>query len=226
VNASKQGKKMTAPVFTKRRNYPHISKTIPITNSMGFYSHEKLFVYTVGEKEIQKIPFRIRDYCWINEEEILYSYQNGIKRYNCATGEKGNFLINFSQLKKIPGIKEFCEKYSIQDCTSLNLTEPQYINGKVYFNLFAFFVEEESVSALLFVDLKKSIGEVLFIHQGGSVRFIVLLDGELISILGDTDINCKTLVLGKEADLEGYYPIQNPKFMSSLGTIQQYYSCS
>lgn len=199
------------------------------TRIIGVNPYDKPFVYTVGEKEVQKIDFRIWDYCWLNEEEILYSYQNGLRRYHCATGEKTNFLINFSQLRKIPGFQEFCREYSIQDCDDLSLTAPQYLNGKIYFRAGAFFSEKGSVSALLSVDLGKSKGDVLFVSENEPfAEFAVLADGEVLSILGirqlaNSETGCQTMIRGEVLERVGYYPVLHPGSMSTLSLYQRYY---
>lgn len=199
------------------------------TRIAGVNPYDKPFVYTGGEKEIQKVSFRIWDYCWFNEDEILYSYQNGLKLYNCSTGEKANFLINFSQLKKIPGLKEFCKEYSLQDCNDLYLKAPQLIRGKIYFQMEAFFSGSGTVSALLSVEPDKSVGEVLFVSQDALFKdFEVSPDGEMFSILGirnleGSETECKTILHGEELELNGYYPVRHIRSMSALSLYQDYY---
>jgi hypothetical protein len=198
---------------------------------MGVYRFDKPFVYTIGNQDgIKKLPFRIRHYCWINNEEILYSNHNGIKRFNVVKGEKSNFIINIQQIKKIPGLKEVFSNYSFKDC-SIHIEEPKFIGNLVYFKLEVFFpgIDTPSLAAVLSVDLEKTKGDVVFLSASGLFRdYEPLFNGQLLSVLGirsdtEPELESKVLLNKEELKLDGYYPVIHSHMPSTLSLYQDYY---
>lgn len=188
--------------------------------------NDKPFVYDLINQEVVKIPFKITNYCWFNNEEILYSYQNGIKGFNVVTGKKFNFIPTFKTLNKIPGFSEDFDEYRFNDF-EFNIVEPKFFGNLVFFKVEVLFWDsDEAISAVLSVDLDKTKVQLHYMCRKGFFNFYEpMLNGEVISILGIPKEKVSTKLIHSKSVLNyiRYYPSPNALIPSHTFSYQSYY---
>lgn len=122
---------------------------------------QQICLYNMTTNESEHFKVSCRSYCWLDDRTILYSNLNGIKLLDVENGKISIFLKDAKSLLKFRDFKLRCgelakiieevkEYYHVKD-----VTNPLYLNQRIFFKVIASNEQRECYSAILSTDLEK-----------------------------------------------------------------------